>query len=212
MRRGASEELQWELRHGKVSQPERGQLERELNIQKATEGALRDLQHAKALVLYGISAWILRDYDLSRLNAEEGGDWYRSCLPSGNIEATWSLNLKAIVRTTGRDYGRESWEMEESLDRGAVSLNFENYLHLLCCIRCLDLVKGMTVGQSETVSLPPTAEVIYLAKSEQSPFSRVLKQIETNAKSGNQSWEAKASRRFRPSERYWSVQSRPKRR
>lgn len=175
-------EIQWRLEGSQLTEEERINLKKELSLKKKYIDGLNDLKQRKALILYGLNAWILHHYDAGSLSLENFKSWHENIGSFGNLKETWELYLKARDHEIGRELSWDWWEIDEHLDdhpEGWVGeVGFENYSQSLCCLKCLEALKELTMDQRREVSIPLSPEILYLAGGENSPFGQTLKQIE----------------------------------
>lgn len=139
------------------------------------------IEDTRQIVQYGLNSWILRKYNSGFLTIEDFKKWNEKFAISSSIQDTWVLYLKARSRSEERGFDWEFWELSEHPEGQIATIDFDRYLRLLCCIRFLKLLKGMTKADRQAVKLKPSPQILELAENNDSPFLKTLKEIEDGA-------------------------------
>ncbi|KKR15462.1 MAG: hypothetical protein UT42_C0001G0019 [Candidatus Falkowbacteria bacterium GW2011_GWA2_39_24] len=150
---------------------EKGAISRKIEVQEEKEKAAKDIQLKKRQVIFGLSAWIFEKYR----NTPSAGalvKFYNDIvnrLPNTLPELT-ELYVSSRQFETEHLWDWDNWEMIP--DGGAHFIDFNSKLDRLYCITTLLVLKGMTEEAIDSITLPHSRDLAYLA--EDRPNSNTL--------------------------------------
>jgi len=136
---------------------------------------LQEIDINKSLVRFGIEAWIVHRYDAGNINGEELKTWFQHFRSPGTLSKTWQVFLRAMEREQSNKFHWLQWESQERIGQTTYSSRCREYLQLLCCIYCLQIVGQLEPEKADKAVIEPTAEILNLVGEEDDrPINRTL--------------------------------------
>lgn len=138
------------------------------------------LLESKALIFFGLGAWILHGYLEKDLNAAEWEDWNQSLRLPQDLDTAWRLLLQARRHETQQEMGWSHWELEEQEDGGAIIVQFGAFVARYFCVLAIEMLASGQGGNWR----PKGEEVGSLAR----PSGGVLRNVLSDMAEHRERW------------------------